>query len=304
MSNTQEPAKILIVDDIPGNIRTVAETLRHDYKILMATNGTDALEAAEAEKVDLVLLDIIMPGMDGYEVCRRLKENPVTKDTPVIFITAQDEETDETQGLELGATDYITKPISPPILKARVKNHLDSKRQKDELASLSTTDALTGVANRRQFDAFLNQEWGRCVRGSLGLAVILLDIDCFKQYNDHFGHTTGDTCLRRVAQTLRQSLMRTTDLIARYGGEEFAAVLPQVERHGAEHVAEKMRSNIEALAIHHPESLVTNHVTISLGCASIFPTRGTSSSPLLEASDRMLYDAKRAGRNRVRSIVL
>ncbi len=304
MANNGERPVILIVDDVPGNIKALAEVLRDDYQVLMSTNGRDALEVATSEPVDLILLDVVMPDMDGYEVCEKLKNDHASAAIPVVFVTAQDEETDETHGLGLGAVDYITKPARPAILKARVRNHVENKRQKDLLANLSNVDGLTGVANRRHFDAFLEQEWRRCVRGSLGMAVIMLDIDYFKLYNDHFGHGAGDDCLKAVASALDGELLRSTDLLARYGGEEFAAILPQVERFGAERVAERMRSAIESLSIAHPKSGVADHVTISLGCASIFPTRGGDPTPLLQTADKMLYAAKKAGRNQVRSITL
>lgn len=304
VTEMSEKPKILIVDDVPGNIKALAESLKHDYQILVATNGPDALATVASQEVDLILLDVVMQGMDGYEVCEKLKGDQATAGIPVVFVTAQGEETDEARGLELGATDYITKPAKPAILKARVRNHVESKQQKDLLASLSLLDGLTGVANRRHFDVVLEQEWRRCVRGSLGMATIMVDIDYFKQYNDEFGHGAGDSCLKKVAITLKRSLLRSTDLLARYGGEEFAAILPQVERQGVMRVAERMRACIEELHIPHPKSDAADHVTISLGCASIFPTRGSSSTPLLEAADKMLYAAKRKGRNRIMATIL
>jgi diguanylate cyclase (GGDEF)-like protein len=297
MTDAARKPRILIVDDLPGNIKILAEILKDGYDISMVTNGQDALELAAKKNPDLILLDVVMPDMDGYEVCERLKANPETKEIPVIFVTGQGEEMDEAKGLDLGAVDYVTKPAKPAILKARVRNHIEIKQQRDALAKLSTIDGLTGVANRRHFDSFLDQEWRRGVRGSMGIALIMVDIDHFKQFNDHFGHGAGDDCLKKVATTLNNSLLRSTDLLARYGGEEFATVLPQVEHHGAERVAEKMRANIEALKIPHPKSLTSEHVTISLGCAAIFPTRGGSPLPLLKSADKMLYAAKDSGRN-------
>jgi diguanylate cyclase (GGDEF)-like protein len=296
--------RIMIVDDIPGNIRTLAEILKDDNNISMVTTGQEALEIAAAKQPDLILLDVVMPEMNGYEVCEKLKADPATRDIPIIFVTGQNEDRDEALGLELGAADYVTKPAKPAILKARVRNHIETKWQKEALVRLSNIDGLTGVANRRHFDHFLEQEWRRGVRGSLGLAIIMLDIDHFKKYNDHFGHGAGDECLKKVATTLNKSLLRSTDLLARYGGEEFAAILPQVERYGTERVAEKMRANIEGLMIPHPKSDTSEHVTVSMGCASIFPTRGGSPKPLLEAADEMLYAAKENGRNQFKSKLL
>jgi diguanylate cyclase (GGDEF)-like protein len=304
MTHKDKKPRILIVDDVPGNIKILAEMLTEEYNISMVTNGEEALEMAANKKPDLILLDVIMPGMDGYEVCRRLKADPVCRNIPIIFVTGQREEVDEMRGLELGAVDYVIKPPRAAILKARVKNHIHAKRQRDILSSLSNIDSLTGVGNRRKFDNFLDLEWRRCVRGSLGMAVIMLDIDHFKLYNDHFGHGPGDECLKRIASTLQNSLLRSTDLLARYGGEEFAVILPQVERNGTERVAEKMRIHVESLKVLHPKSKTADIVTISLGCASIFPTRGGSPTPLLESADKMLYAAKEAGRNQFKSCII
>jgi diguanylate cyclase (GGDEF)-like protein len=298
---TENKAKLLIVDDVPGNIKLLSEVLRDDYTILVATSGPDALETVTSESVDLILLDVVMPTMDGYDVCRALKTNAATAHIPVIFVTAQNDAVDEEKGLALGAIDYITKPISPPIVRARVRNHVTAKLQKDALERLSVIDGLTGIANRRQFDRFIEQEWRRAVRNSLGLSIILIDIDYFKKFNDHFGHGGGDECLVRVAQTLQDTVMRATDLVARYGGEEFVVVLPQSEHTGVTLIAEKLRRNVAALNIAHPQSEVTDHVTISLGCASMTPPRGLTWHPLLEAADRMLYAAKAQGRNQVQS---
>ncbi|MBF0381726.1 MAG: diguanylate cyclase [Magnetococcales bacterium] len=304
MTTPAEKSRILIVDDIPGNIKMLAEILRDEFHISMANNGKTAVKLAVSNQPDLILLDIIMPQMDGYEVCATLKADPATQEIPIVFVTGQNEDMDETKGLSLGAIDYVFKPPKPAILKARVRNHIETKRQKDILHSLSTIDGLTNIANRRQFDITLDQEWRRSVRGSLGMAIIMLDIDHFKKFNDHFGHRTGDDCLQKVAAALEESLMRSTDLIARYGGEEFAAILPQVDHTGAQRVAENMRANVESLKISHPMSDTSRYVTISLGCATIFPTRDGSAKTLLEAADKMLYKAKQSGRNQYEGTVI
>lgn len=187
--------KILIDDDDPTSIITLGEVLKDKYDIFVATNGEEALKRAKNELTDLILLDIMMPGMDGYEVCRRLKEDKVTEKIPVIFITSKNSEEDEAVGLELGAVDYFTKPFRIPIIKARIKNHLELKRKSDILASLSFTDGLTGVANRRRFDEAVEYEWKRAQRSSQPLSLILIDIDDFKLYNDNYGHLAGDECL-------------------------------------------------------------------------------------------------------------
>jgi diguanylate cyclase (GGDEF)-like protein len=304
MDTKEVKPKILIVDDIPANIKSLAAILKDDYKTLLANSGEKALEAVSSYDIDLILLDVEMPGMDGYEVLKILKQTQSTADIPVIFVTGQNEEKDETRGLELGATDYITKPANKPILKARIKNHIISKKRKDALEKLSIIDGLTGVANRRHFDQFLEQEWRRSVRSGLSMAIILIDIDHFKLYNDNLGHGAGDDCLKAVAQTLKNTLMRSTDLLARYGGEEFVAVLPQVEHSGGATTSERLRHCVAAMKIPHPQSSTADYVTISVGCASIMPTRGSHPKPLLEAADKMLYKAKEQGRNQVKSTFL
>ncbi len=294
--------KILITDDIPANITVLGEVLREEYEIIIATNGEKALEiAASEDSPDLILLDIMMPGMDGYEVCRRLKEDEKTIGIPVIFITAKNEIDDETRGLDLGAVDYITKPFQIPIVKARVRTHLELKRKNDILENIAALDGLTGIPNRRQFDETVQREWLRCLRQGVPLSLIMMDIDFFKKYNDAYGHTAGDECLRRVALALKSSVRRAADLMARYGGEEFAAILPDTHSEGAAFVAERIRSSVESEGIPHEYSEVADHVTLSVGAATKIPQMGSTASEIIEAADKMLYEAKDGGRNSVRS---
>lgn len=295
--------RILIVDDMPTNIKILGEMLRTDYEITVATTGPKALKIAEEQPLDLILLDIMMPDMDGYAVCRELKTRSRTKNIPVIFITTKNESDDEVKGLELGAVDYITKPFHLPIVKARVRTHLDLKRKYDILEAMVSLDGLTEIPNRRSFDELLQMEWKRNMRGSKPLTLFMMDIDFFKQYNDHYGHTAGDDCLKLVAQALNGTLQRAGDLVARYGGEEFAALLPETDAISARALAERMRESVEALGIPHSTSLVADHVTISLGVVSMIPTSSTSPVTLIDAADAMLYKAKRSGRNRVESDV-
>ncbi len=295
--------RILIVDDASENIRILAQALKGEYKTTFATDGNQALKMAMSEETpDLILLDIIMPHMDGYEVCTRLKNDSKTRNIPVIFITAMDQEEDETKGLEIGAVDYITKPFSMAIVKARVKTHLELKRHRDMLENLSSLDGLTGIPNRRRFDEFLDTEWRHCMRENVPLSLIMMDIDYFKAFNDNQGHQAGDDCLKKVAYTLASSVKRPMDFLARYGGEEFVAILPKTNSEGALVVAETMRKNIESLSISHPHSQALKCVTVSLGIATIVPTAQLSSDVLIKAADDALFRAKREGRNRVVSI--
>jgi diguanylate cyclase (GGDEF)-like protein len=267
--------------------------------VIIGSDGHEALSLAASHMPDLILLDVMMPGLDGYQVCTRLKQDSTTAAIPVIFVSAMDEEEDETRGLELGAIDYITKPLKAPIVRARVRNHLELKRYRDLLENLSIKDALTGIANRRRLDEVMNLEWRRALRSPAPLSFILMDIDCFKAYNDNYGHTAGDECLRQVARALASATRRFTDLVARYGGEEFACVLPTTDAAGAAILGNRLRAVVEALNIPHAYSPVTDRVTISVGVATVVPTPATSQSQLTETADRRLYEAKRTGRNRV-----
>ena len=301
MDSILAPARprLLLVDDVKANLLLLAKVLGQDYECRLATDGASALEQAISDPPDLILLDVMMPGLDGYEVCRRLKADPRTINIPVIFLTHLNEEADEKTGLEAGAIDYITKPFRFPIIKARVRNHLELKRRGDLLEQLAGMDGLTGIPNRRRFDETLTLEWNRTRRHGAPLALILLDIDFFKSYNDHYGHPQGDDCLRKVAAVLAATLQRASDTLARYGGEEFAAILPDTSLDSAVDMAELMRCRVMDLAIPHGYSRVAACVTVSLGVAACIPAERNSAAELVEAADGALYQAKHAGRNRV-----
>ncbi len=295
-------ARLLIVDDEPINIHMLDAMLRADYDISAATNGEQALKRALTTPPDLILLDIQMPSMDGYEVCRRLRDNEHTRDIPIIFVTAKTDTSEEIRGLELGAVDYITKPFHPLIVRIRLKNHLELKQQRDLLNRLSSLDGLTGIANRRFFDRFLAQEWSRTIRSNEEISLIMLDVDHFKSYNDNYGHIAGDDCLKAISQALTAVVSRSTDLVARYGGEEFICVLSSTGLDGTANVAEKLRASVEALAIPHAYSDTKPVVTISVGGATAKPgLTELLPADLLVAADQQLYLAKNSGRNQVRS---
>lgn len=290
---------MLVVDDVPANLDVVVEHFREEsLRLAVALSGEEALELVEEDPPDLILIDIMMPGMDGYELCRRLKSNDHTNDIPVIFLTAKGDAADEERGLALGAVDYITKPFSWPILKARVRNHLELKRKTDLLAQLACLDGLTGVSNRRVFDEHLEVEWRRAQRSGLPLALLMIDVDHFKAYNDLYGHGKGDDCLRAVANSLSAQLRRPADLFARYGGEEFVALLPETDDRQARLLAAQFCADVAALGIRHEGSSAADHVTVSIGCASLAPQRDSPPQALLKAADDQLYVAKREGRNR------
>lgn len=291
---------LLLVDDEPTNVALLARIFDPDYEILAATSGTRALALAVEQIPDLILLDVVLPDMDGYQVLKTLKQHPITSDIPVIFVTARNDHVDEAHGLELGAVDYVTKPISPLVVQMRVRNHLELKRARDLLARQAHFDTLTGLANRRHFDEKMETELRRSHRMREPLSLILIDVDHFKQFNDRYGHQAGDDCLREVAGAIAGSLNRPADLAARYGGEEFACVLPGSALDGAERVAEAVRLAILGLNIPHVGSPHLN-VTASLGVASCRPDPDTAARTLIQTADACLYKAKASGRNRYSS---
>jgi len=294
-----EASRILIVDDERHNIKILTDLLREEYKIMAAKTGEQAFKAVQgANPPDLILLDIMMPGIDGYEVCKKLKAHSHTRHIPIIFVTALDACDDEAKGFELGAVDYITKPFKPLVVKARVRTHIQLKRKSDLLDRLASIDGLTEIPNRRCFDATLKKEMHRLARNGSFLSLILMDIDFFKRYNDYYGHAAGDACLRRVARAVAAGGRRASDFAARYGGEEFAIILPGNDTQGALWIAEKVRKAVAALNIRHTASDVAEHVTLSLGVATVSAGQKMAPVDLIKAADAFLYQAKKNGRNR------
>ncbi|GAB1476835.1 diguanylate cyclase [Bacillota bacterium] len=292
--------KILLVDDSVLNLMLLTEALSDEYEVITAVNGKEAIALAESDSPpDIILLDIIMPGMSGYEVCQRLSDSNATKDIPVIFVTGMQDEKNQEQGLSLGAIDYITKPFSVPIIKAKIKNHLELKEYNDVLKSSSWKDELTQIANRRRYDAVLESEIRRSRRGKSFISVLIADIDSFKKYNDTYGHLAGDKCLQKVAQAIVSSLKRPGDLAARWGGEEFSVLLPETDRASALYIGENIRQAVESMGIPHEASPVTGVVTISIGVSTMDPSKEQSAESLFLEADRALYNAKKLGKNRI-----
>ena len=286
---------------MPANIDVLVSLLGDQYKVKAARNGEKTLKIARsANPPDLILLDVMMPGMSGYEVCEQLKREKDLASIPVIFITSLNEEEDEEKGLKMGAVDYITKPFRAAIVKARVENHLKLKSYQDLLKKQSTRDGLSGLPNRRAFDELLAQEWRRGARLGSPLSLIILDIDHFKQYNDFYGHLAGDECLRQVAKQLAK-VGRAIDFVGRYGGEEFVCVLPHTDAQGAERVAERLQNSVNEINIPHEHSSAAKHITISLGVSSVTPDNSVAPETLLAKADELLYEAKDGGRNCFRS---
>jgi diguanylate cyclase (GGDEF)-like protein len=290
---------ILVVEDDAVALQALAELLAPDYDILRAECGAAALELLGRARADLVLLDKMMPDMDGEEVCRRLKADEATADIPVIFITGCADREAEARGLELGAVDYVTKPFSPVIVRTKVRNHVALKHARDQLERIGSTDALTGLATRRRFDAGLHSELRRLCRTGAALSLIMVDIDHFKPFNDAYGHVAGDACLRRVGAVLAAAMQRSADVAARYGGEEFACILPETAQAGARVVADAIRNGIAAMGIPHAGSGAAPYVTASLGLVTAVCHPDLSPEILVSVADRHLYRAKDGGRNRV-----
>jgi diguanylate cyclase (GGDEF)-like protein len=304
MSELDPRPKLLVVDDAPGNIRLLRDLLRGESRVLFATSGKEALEIAQREEPDLILLDVMMPDMDGYEVCRLLKADPATEDVPIIFVTGLAETNDETRGLEAGAIDYITKPFVPAIVRMRVRNHLALRRATNELhvlnaelLRLARTDPLTGVSNRRHFLEQLTEEATRMRRYRHPAALFMLDLDHFKRLNDSFGHDAGDRALVETARTVRRTL-RTHDLFGRLGGEEFAGFLPETELEEAVLVCERLRELIAAIDLHTIGARTS--ISASIGIIMFDPATDTVESAIKRA-DQAMYAAKQGGRNRVMS---
>jgi diguanylate cyclase (GGDEF)-like protein len=307
-------SKVLIIDDSATIRAGLAAAVRAmKFEPLTAENGEKGLEVFIAERPALVLLDVKMPGIDGYETARRIRAARPEEWVPIIFLSASEYDQDLERAIECGGDDYLVKPVSAVVLSAKIRalQRLDHMRRKlldvsNELAAanqrletLSHRDALTGIANRRAFDFLFERMFAEAARRREPLSVVLCDVDHFKAYNDHYGHVAGDECLKQVAAALARSCKRTVDLAARYGGEEFALLLPDTPAAGALHVAEAARGEVAALDIAHAHSPTSNRVTFSAGIATYAPERDKASRDLTARADEALYRAKHLGRDRI-----
>ncbi|MGC8924948.1 diguanylate cyclase [Calditerrivibrio sp.] len=298
-SNNEHKGKILIIDDSVSNIQLINGVLKDDYEIFFSTNGVSGIKKVYEISPDLILLDVVMPDMDGYEVLTKLKSDLLTREIPVIFITALDSVEQEVKGLEAGAVDYITKPIIGAILKARVATHIELKRQRDYLKNLAMIDGLTGIANKRRFNEYLEKWYKISLRKKMYLSIFVIDIDYFKLYNDTYGHLAGDDCLKSIACAIKDSLKRPYDLVARFGGEEFACVIPETSYDDALMIAGRIKSNISNLRLEHKASTISPYVTVSIGGVCGIPTEMDEHFKMLERADEALYKAKQFGRNQI-----
>ncbi|MCP5078287.1 MAG: diguanylate cyclase [Psychromonas sp.] len=287
-----DKALVLIVDDSPTNLQVLAACVKDNHRVKVATNGEQCLKIAMVEpQPDLILLDVEMPGLNGYEVCQHLKNAPETTEIPVIFVTGLQGDKDEERGLALGAVDYITKPIRPAIVMARVKTHITLKLQRDKLNKMAFFDQLTGLYNRHYLIDMATKKVARALRHKYDLWVLMIDIDHFKQINDTHGHPMGDEILKEVAATLALD-NRSEDIAARLGGEEFLVMFDPCEIEDAMLKANRIRRKIEAL---NPYDI---KVTVSIGMAKLMP-EDANFERLLKRSDDALYHAKENGRNRI-----
>jgi diguanylate cyclase (GGDEF)-like protein len=302
MNKEAEKNSILVIDDAHANILALMHILGDEYTIYAKKNGHDGIKAARELLPDVVMLDIIMPEIDGFEVLAELKSSEITKNIPVIFITGLRESGDEIKGLSSGVADYITKPFVPEIVKLRVRNQVQIVNQIRMIQQLSMTDQLTGLPNRRYFDERFKTEWSRAYRDQAPISILIADIDRFKNYNDTYGHQQGDIALQSFAKVFSDPLKRPADFVARWGGEEFIALLPNTDSIGAVNVAEKIRSSIEGMEIECLEKVDKSAARITVSVGGNTHVFGDSSTVMefFAKADEALYAAKNDGRNRVK----
>ena len=289
---------LLIIDDSEMNLAMLSRILNRDYNLHLARNGLEGVEAAVKHLPDVIVLDIVMPKMDGYETIAMLKSLEQTREIPVVFVTGLSKAKDEERGLALGCADYITKPFSAEIVKLRLRNQIRMLDYIRTIEILSKQDQLTGIPNRRNFDDRLTIEWGRAKREKTSISILMIDIDYFKNFNDTYGHLNGDLVLKTVASLITKTLKRTTDIAARWGGEEFIALLPCTDLRGSTIVAEKIREVVERTDFMLQDGRVTN-VSISVGVNTRVPTNDCTMDEFIHCADDALYNAKREGRNKV-----
>lgn len=291
-------ARLLVVDDQPLNIHAMHRVFRGEHDIFMATSGVEALAFCRATPPDLILMDVRMPGMSGLEVCRALKADPATAPIPVIFVTGMGTQDDENVCWNAGCVDFIAKPVNITTLRHRVRAHLLLKQQSDLLRQTAWLDGLTGLANRRQFDQRLDEDWQHCQRDGCPLSLVVVDIDHFRRFNDRYGHLAGDDCIRKVAGVVRAGARRPADLPARLGGEEFVLLLPKIGADATALLAGQVEAQVRALQIPHVDG-EQGVVTVSAGHATGVPQAGGTRDSLVAAADAAMYAAKAAGRGRI-----
>jgi diguanylate cyclase (GGDEF)-like protein len=294
---TQRP-QVLVIDDQKVNLDTLTQLLRGEYEIRTTDNGDEGIRIARAEHPDLILLDILMPDPDGYTVLKELKESVSTQDIPVIIVSGSEEENAEERGLLLGAADYVLKPIRPIIVKSRIRTQLENARLRQEVARLDPSDPLTGLANLRSFEVRMKIEWAHAVREKAPLALLFIDVDGFRVYNDQFGHPQGDTLLKEVAKTLDNTIKRASDFLARIEGDLFGVLLWNSDNEAATIVASRIQDAIAEMVVPTISGAWTV-ATVSIGIASLEPQPGDEIETLAKRSLSSLSSAKDFGGNRL-----
>ena len=300
MDNSKE-YRILIIEDGKVNQKVLVDTLQDTYTIYTAVSGKSAIKMAKKFHPHLILLDIVLPDINGFDVLKQLKEDRTTKNIPVIFITGLDNDKDEEKGLTMGAVDYIRKPFNSFLVKARVDIHIQIAAQLLAIEKLSFFDALTDLPNRRKFDYHMEYEWQRAIRKKTLIGLLMMDLDSFKSYNDNYGHTQGDVMLKAVAEVLKSTLNRSTDMPCRWGGEEFAVLIPETTQEGLLLIAEKIRAEIEMLKVPNTLTNEVTKITVSIGAICVIPRQHELLAEFIGKADSLLYKAKKEGRNRVAS---
>ncbi|MBD2354059.1 PleD family two-component system response regulator [Tolypothrix sp. FACHB-123] len=330
-SLSKQPPLILVADDDKTMRVLLRKAMEQEgYRVVEVNDGQQCLDAYDTIKPDIVLLDAVMPVMDGFTCCKQLlkiaRNNLISalasfdtdsalnntvisklwERTPILMITCLDDEESVNRAFEAGAMDYITKPIHWAVLRQRLRRLLQQAQVYKQLEAanqalqhIANVDGLTGLANRRRFDDYLNTQWINLAQEEAPLSLILCDIDFFKFYNDRYGHPAGDVCLQKVGKVLSHTAQKNQDLVARYGGEEFAVIMPHTHAVGAVHVAAAMQAGVRDLKIVHDGSEVSEYVTLSMGVATMVPTWESSPSDLIVKADKALYQAKAEGRDRI-----
>jgi diguanylate cyclase (GGDEF)-like protein len=299
MDSTIKKATILIVEDNPMNLKVLDTIVSNKYDTVLATTGTEAIEKAKSNDVDLILLDIMLPELDGYTVCKILKDSDYCKSTPIIFVTALNSHEDELKGLECGGVDFITKPFSAPIVMARIDTHLKLRQRTKELCKLATVDPLTSIANRRAFDENIKLEWKKSMIELTPLSIVMIDADHFKIYNDSYGHQKGDVCIQEIAKAIEEALDTDKNLVARYGGEEFVVILTECDKECAMQSAKRIKDSIYNANIPYDKSPISDRVTVSIGISTCTPSKNIDTKTLIDNADKALYVSKNSGRDKI-----
>lgn len=290
--------KVLVIDDSKLEVKVLEDILREEYEVITALTGEEGVKKARTEAPALILLDIVMPGMDGFEILEILKGTDSTKEIPVVFLTALSDESTEEKGFMKGATDYIKKPFNPHIVRARVRTHVKLYLYMKTIETQMSVDGLTGAFNRRAFDEQKQRLWDKALIEQVPLSLFIVDIDFFKRVNDTYGHGEGDFVLKTTVNEMQKALLWEQAYLARYGGEEFAVLFYGKTAGESELIAEELRERIRKLNIPNIHSDVCPFLTVSIGGCTLIPADDRKVSDIVEIADNMLYQAKNSGRNR------